>query len=112
MFQGRSTFSLLETTSSGSGDHHEENDGGPLFIAAVISATICVVIAIYFTTKYIWMHLKNYNDPRLQRPIVRILLLIPVEYYSHDSSLEGRKKKRRPGHHSHSLQQHILDLCG
>jgi hypothetical protein len=34
--------------------------------------------AVFLSTWLIYKHLRNYNEPNLQRPIVRILLMVPI----------------------------------
>jgi len=52
---------------------------------AWIVAGICSFGAVFVSTYMIYMHLKNYTEPRVQVYIVRIVLLIPI--YTIDSYL-------------------------
>lgn len=45
---------------------------------AYVAAIISVVIASSATFTTIFLHLRNYRRPDLQRSVIRILLIVPV----------------------------------
>lgn len=44
------------------------------FVIAAVFAVAATVITLYLAVQ----HLRNYTEPHLQRPIVRILLIVPI----------------------------------
>lgn len=41
-------------------------------------ALAVTIIATVVSTRLLWMHFSNYNEARLQRPITRILGMVPI----------------------------------
>jgi len=62
-----------------------EVDGFQLTVQHIgwIIAFVFVVLACIISFRLIWQHLKNYTEPNLQRPIVRIIFIVPI--YAIDS---------------------------
>ncbi|KAF8423096.1 organic solute transporter Ostalpha-domain-containing protein [Tirmania nivea] len=52
--------------------------GSQLGHAAIIVAGVCSLIATLLAFVSIWLQLKNYRKPLLQRYVVRILLMVPI----------------------------------
>jgi len=50
---------------------------GILMITAIL-----VLISILVVGRQIFLHFKNYSEPSLQLYSIRILLMIPVSFYS------------------------------
>ncbi len=46
------------------------------YLAAAVSVVVSVVLSIHL----IYKHLRNYTRPKLQRCIVRIILMVPVRF--------------------------------
>lgn len=64
---------LSNTTGNLSG-----GTGKRLGNAVIILTGVCTLIAILITVLAVWLQLKNYRKPLLQRYVVRILVLVPI----------------------------------
>lgn len=79
---------------SPTGEHASEDEGGffgeemNAFSIAWIATAICVFLSTVLTIKLIYNHLVAFHQPRQQKHIVRILLMVPI--YSIDSWLSFR----------------------
>lgn len=49
---------------------------------AYLAAAVSVVVSVVLSLHLIYKHLRNYTRPKLQRCIVRIILMVPVRFLS------------------------------
>jgi len=79
---------------SPTGDHASEDETGffgeeiNVFSIAWVATAVCVFLSTVLTGQLIYMHLVSFHKPRIQKHIVRILLMVPI--YSIDSWLSFR----------------------
>ncbi|KAG8795499.1 hypothetical protein FRC16_010054 [Serendipita sp. 398] len=57
---------------------HGSGSGSALNPVILITAGICAFSATFLASFSIWLQLKNYRRPILQRQVVRIMLMIPL----------------------------------
>eukprot|EP01102_Stenamoeba_stenopodia_P014557 TRINITY_DN4846_c0_g1_i1.p1 TRINITY_DN4846_c0_g1~~TRINITY_DN4846_c0_g1_i1.p1 ORF type:complete len:503 (-),score=127.31 TRINITY_DN4846_c0_g1_i1:137-1645(-) len=78
--------SLLETNETTNGTVHSNETLAfyeEIYKIGCWTGSIFSILATLFTIKVMWGHLKFYNEPELQRLIVRIVMMIPI--YAIDS---------------------------
>ncbi|GAA5879900.1 hypothetical protein JCM16303_004390 [Sporobolomyces ruberrimus] len=69
-------FSLL--SSKDDPDSGSVGSGSHLPKAVLISATVSAALSTILSLVTVWLQLKHYHRPRLQRFVVRILLMVPI----------------------------------
>ncbi|EJD01357.1 DUF300-domain-containing protein, partial [Fomitiporia mediterranea MF3/22] len=52
--------------------------GSSLPLPVLVSSGICTLFAVFLSTMSIFLHLKNYRKPMLQRMVIRIMVMVPL----------------------------------
>ncbi|KAL5530346.1 hypothetical protein ACEPAF_6604 [Sanghuangporus sanghuang] len=52
--------------------------GSSLPVPVLVLSGICTAIAVFISSTSIFLHLKNYRKPMLQRMVIRIMVMVPV----------------------------------